>query len=210
MKKIRYLKIFVAVVIMISVISATLLLLVPRREIYNYLYEQQELEARTGMSAFEAELNYDGMIQQILGNQEITGMTTVGSSADLNNKLLRLQRIYRCAKWICGMGILLSVAGLIVLRNQKWYEVLNLGGLITMGISLLIAGISLLVRPCRLFILESRYEEYLGYDPLLVGILPEHWAFYTWLFGVGVVFLIGVLFLLLHLGSRKSYKPHKF
>lgn len=210
MKKILYLKIFVAVVIMISVISAALLLLVPRREIYNYLYEQQGMETQSGMSAFEAELNYDGMVQQILGNQEITGMTTVGSSADLNNKILRLQRIYQCAKWICGMGILLSVAGLIILRNQKWYDVLSLGGIITMGVSLLLTFISLLVRPFRLFILQSRYEEYLGYDPLLVGILPEHWAFYTWLLGLGFVFFVGIIFMLLHLGSRRSYKPHKF
>lgn len=210
MKKILYLKIFIAVVIMISVMSAAFLILVPRREIYNHLYEQQEMETRTGMSAFEAELNYDGMIQQILGNQEIVGLSTVTSSADLNNKLLRLRRLYQCTKWICGMGILLSVAGLIILRNQKWYNVLSLGGIITMGFSILIALFSLLFPPCRLFILESRYEEYLGYDPLLVGILPEKWALYTWLFGISFVFLIGVIFMLLHLGSRKGYKPHKF
>lgn len=79
-----------------------------------------------------------------------------------------------------------------------------------MGFSILITLLSLLIPPCRLFILESRYEEYLGYDPLLVGILPEKWAFYTWLFGISFVFIIGVIFMLLHLGSRKGYKPHKF
>lgn len=210
MKRILYLKIFVASIIMISVISATLLLLLPRREIYNYLYESQKMEERTGMSAFEAELNYDGMIQQILGNQEIVGLSTLASSGDLNNKILRLHRIYQCCKWICGMGILLSVAGLIVLRNQKWYDVLSLGGIITIGMSILTALISWLVKPLRLFILQSRYEEFLGYDLTLVGILPKDWALYTWLTGIGFVLVVGIIFVLLHLGSRRSYKPHKF
>lgn len=210
MKKIRYLKFFVAAVIMFSVLSAALLLLLPRRELYNYLYEQQEMDVQTGISAFEAELNYDGIIQQILGNREITGLSTVSSSGDLNNKILRLQRIYQCSKWICGMGILLSVAGLIVLRNQKWYDVLSLSGILIIGFDIIVVLVSVLVRPLQLFILNSRYEEFLGYDPVLVSILPESWALYTWLAGVSFVFLVGIIFVLLHLGSRRSYKPHKF
>lgn len=210
MKKILYLKIFVAVIIMACVVSATILLLLPRREIYNYLYEQQKMDEQIEMSAFEAELNYDGIVQQIMGNQEVIGLSTYDSSEDLNNKILRLQRIYLCCKWICGMGILLSVAGLIVLRNQKWYEVLNLSGLITIGFSVLMASIGYFVKPFRLFIFESQYGEFFGYDPMLVQILPEHWALYTFLIGTGFVLFIGIIFMLLHIGSRKSYKPHKF
>lgn len=197
-------------IIMACVVSATILLLLPRREIYNYLYEQQKMDEQIEMSAFEAELNYDGIVQQIMGNQEVIGLSTYDSSEDLNNKILRLQRIYLCCKWICGMGILLSVAGLIVLRNQKWYEVLNLSGLITIGFSVLMASIGYFVKPFRLFIFESQYGEFFGYDPMLVRILPEHWALYTFLIGTGFVLFIGIIFMLLHIGSRKSYKPHKF
>lgn len=210
MKKIIGFKIFVGIIITFSVLTATILFLVPREEIYEHLYREQNLEVQTGISSFEAELNYDGIVQQTTGNQELTGLSTYPSSDDLQNKILRLRHIYQSCKWICGLGILLAVAGLIVLRNQKWYECLNLSGCITVGTGIVLLLVSLMVKPIRLFVWQSQYDEYLGFDPLLVSILPEKWALYMVGLGLLLILIIGMLFMLLHLGSRKSYKPHKF
>lgn len=210
MKKNLWLKIILSIIIMLSAVTAVILLLLPRREIYNYLYEQQKLELQIQISTFEAELNYDGLIQQIIGNQKITGLSTYDSGERLNQILIWLQQIYQISKWICGTGILLVVAGLLLLRNQKWYDVLKLGGIITMALSGCTALAVFLVRPLRLFILESQYGMLLGNDPVLLEIFPRDWGLYTCVAGLSGILLIGLSLLILYFVSRRSYKPHKF
>lgn len=195
---------------MMSSVTATILLLVPRREIYNYLYEQQKLEMQTQISVFEAELNYDGMIQQIIGNQRITGLSTYDSGERLNQILLWMHQIYQISKWVCGIGIMLTVIGLLILRNQKWYDVLRLGGIITMAVSAFAALAGFFIQPLRLFIWKSQYGVLLGNDPVLLEIFPKNWGLYTCVAGLGGILLIGFLLLILYFVSRRSYKPHKF
>lgn len=210
MKKKLWLKIAIAIIIMLSSVTATILLLVPRREIYNYLYEQQKLEIQNQISVFEAELNYDGMIQQIIGNQRITGLSTYDSGERLKQVLLWMRRIYQISKWVCGIGIMLTVIGLLILRNQKWYDVLKLGGIITMAVSAGAACAVFFIQPLRLFIWESQYGILLGNDPVLLEIFPKNWGLYTCISGLGGILLIGFLLLILYFVSRRSYKPHKF
>lgn len=210
MKKNLWLKIILSIIIMFSAVTAVILFLLPRREIYNYLYEQQDLELQTRISAFEAELNYDGMIQQIIGNQKITGLSTYESGERLNQTLAWMQQIYQISKWVCGIGILLTVAGLLILRNQKWYDVLKLGGIITLAVSGISVLAVFLIQPLRQFILDSRYGILLGNDPVLLEIFPKDWGLYTCVVGLGAILLIGILLLILYFISRRSYKPHKF
>ncbi len=210
MKKIVILKIIAAVIIALTIISMAVLVVTPQTRLYEHLYEQQNLEVSTGISVFEATLNYDGIIQQIMGRQEITGLTTYDSSTDLQNKLERLRKVYIGCKWMCGIGIVISIVFLILLRNRKWYESLNLGGLIAIGASFLGTVYLWLFCPTRLFIFQSQYQELFGYDSRFTGILPENWALYSLLIGLSFVLIFGVLFGLIHLGTGKDYNPHKF
>ena len=210
MKKILFIKIIVVLAVVVTVLSGTVLFVVPRREIYQLLFEQQGMEAQVGMSAFEAQLNYDGILQQIAGNQKVTGLMTYVSSDDLRDKIIRLHEIYQCSKWLCGIGFLLAIVGLIILRKQKWHDCLLWGGIASIGISALTVLPLYLVKSLRLFFFGSQYEEYLGYDPILVSILPKDWALYTWLGGAGLAIVIGVILILFYFGSRKEYKPHQF
>ncbi len=199
-----------ALAVTVSVLTGTILFLIPRQEIFHALYEQQEMEKQTGMSAFEAELNYDCMIQQLMGEQEIIGMTTYPSSDDLRDKLYRLHKMYQCSKWLCGISILLATAGMLVLRKQKWYECLWIGGGISISIGIGTILPLWLIKPLRLVFFFSQYEEYLGYDLRLVEILPQNWAMDTWICGVGFITIIGLILILLSFGIRRAYKPHKF
>lgn len=210
MKKIVILKIITAIIIAVTILSTAVLIVTPQTRLYEYLYEQQNMEAATGMSDFEAALNYDGMVRQIMGQQEITGLTTYSSSTDLQNKLERLRMIYIGCRWVCGIGIVISIVFLILLRNRKWHESLNLGGLFAMVASLLGTAGLWLCRPTRLFIFQSQYQELFGYDVRFTGMLPEHWALYSLLLGLTYVLILGVLFGLVHLGTGKDYNPHKF
>lgn len=210
MKKIVILKIIAAIIIALTILSMAVLIVTPQTRLYEHLYEQQNLEASTGISVFEASLNYDGIIRQIMGQQEITGLTTYDSSTDLQNKLVRLRRVYISCRWICGIGIVISIVFMILLRNRKWYESLNLGGLIAIGASLLGTGSLWLISPMRLFIFESQYQELFGYDSKFTGMLPENWALYSLLIGLTFVLVFGVLFGVIHLSTGKDYNPHKF
>lgn len=210
MKKILIIKILIALIIALSILAATFLILTPRRELYNYLYEAQQMELSTGVSAFEAELNYDGIIQQIIGEGEIVGLSTYDSGSDLEKDIFVWQQIYKWCKWICGIGVLLAVGGVILMKNQKWYECLNWAGWITIGMNIIATSMVLLVRPLRLLVLHSQYNVFIGSEPLLIQILPEGIALYTYLTGTIMVLIAGIVCILLYLGSRKSYKPHKF
>lgn len=210
MKRTIIFKIFIAIILTGTVIAAVVLVLFPRREVYNYLYEQQDMEERSGWSSFEAELNYDCMVEKVTGELESDWQPLIPFSADLNDKLLRLRQFYQCCKWICGLGTLITVAGLILLKNQKWYECLKLGGCFIIGADVLIAAGTLAIRPLRLFVLNSQYNEFLGYDMTLVSTLPDRWALYMEIAGTGLILLAGIFFLLLHFFSRRSYRPHKF
>ncbi len=204
------LKIIVAICMTLTVVAASVLLLLPRCEWYHTLYERQAMEDQSGISSFEAGLNYDLILDQITGKEEITGMATYVSSTDLLQKIRKLQIVYQTCQWIGGIGCLLSILGLVILRKQKWYEALGIGGYITIASGILPLLIIGLVKPWRQFVMESQYHVLLQQDPLLVSMLPEHWAFYMVLTGIGFILMMGIAILLLHFGSRKEYKPHQF
>lgn len=210
MKRIVVLKWLIGIALMGSTLTAMFLILVPRTEFYRYLYIHQNIEQSSGMTSFEAELNYDGLVQQIMGHTTIHGLSTYESSADLDAKLERFHIMYMCCKWICGLGLLLTVAGLIILRNQRWYECLKLGGLLTIGASLLLSGLATLLPSLHHFIINSQYQEYLGYDWTLVGILPKHWALcMTGSWFIGCLLIAGGILLIYQINHRR-YRPHRF
>lgn len=210
MKKIVILKIITTVIIAVTLLAAAVLVITPWTSIYDKLYEQQDLEAVTGISSFEAALNYDGILQQIMGRQDVTGLATYASSEDMQDKIEQLQTIYLNARWVCGIGIVLSMLGLIALRNRKWYESLNLGGLIAVGLSLLGIGALWLIPAMRSFIFQSRYQELFGYDSLFTSMLPEKWALYMLLSGLFFEIIVAFVFGLIYLAARKEHHPHKF
>lgn len=210
MKRIVILKIITAIIIALTILSMAVLIVTPQTGLYEYLYEQQDLEASTGISVFEATLNYDSMVQQIMGRQEIIGMTTYSSSMDMQDKLEQLRKVYIGSRWMSGIGVVISILLLIFLRDRKWYESLNLGGLMAVGAAFLGVGVLWLLRPTRLFIFQSQYQEFFGYDSRFTGILPDQWALYSLFMGVAFVLFLGVVFGLIHLFARKDYHPHKF
>lgn len=195
---------------MMASVAAVVLFLLPRSEVYKTLYKKQAADLQNGMTQFEAQLNYDGMVTQIVGKGEITGLATYESSEVLTEQLLRLRRIYRSCRWIVGMGIVVAIAGFVCLRNQKWYECLRWASYFTVGVTHIIALVVLLSKTLRAFVLQSQYDVMLGADPMLISILPEQWAFYMTLVGLGILLLLGGGYILSFLGCRGLYTPHKF
>ena len=210
MKRIVYLKWLVGLALMCSILTAMVLVLIPRKEFYSYLYTRQNMEQLSGMTIFEADLNYDGLVQQIMGNAEIRGLSTYESSPDLDAKLERLHSMYVCCEWICGLGLLLIVAGIMILRTQRWYECLKLGGLLTVGMQILLAGVVAGLPALHHFVINSQYQEFLAYDEKLVEILPTNLALCmagSW--AVGCLLIAGIV-LLIYLVNHRKYRPHRF
>ena len=210
MKRARVMKWLTAVLLMLVAIAGTVLILVPNQSWYHYLYERQGMSETTGVSVFEAEFNYDYMVDQVMGHQAVTGMASFASGEHLQKCLSQLAMVYQISEWVCGIGIVLIVGCLILLRNQKWYECFRYGSMVT-GIStgLLCLG-TVLWRPLRLFVFKNRYGELFGMDPGFTGLLPEKWACYMWLTGVGLLLVMALVFLLIYAGSSRSYRPHRF
>lgn len=210
MKKRIWLKWLLAVILTCSILAGTILLIIPQKKIYGWLYEQQKIEQVSGLSNFEAELNYDGLIQQVIGNQKIQGLSTYTSSLQLQHIVERLQQVYDICRWVAGIGTGIVVIGLLLLRKQKWYECLKLGGIFTLISAGVLVLISYVLTPLRSFFWESQYEVIFTEDKLLNTILPLHWAFYTELLAVLVLCIAGAVLLIWYGSSRQSHRPHKF
>lgn len=210
MKKGIWFKWLLAIIFVCSVFALAVLIVIPQKTIYCWLYEQQELEAQSGISEFEAELNYDGLLQQIMGNQEIHENLTYDSEPQLQRILEYLNQIYYICKWTAGIGIVISIVGMLLLRKQKWYECLKLSGILTLILDAVLVLVTYTIAPLRNILWNSQYELLLGEDATLSRILPDYWACYTELAGVAVICIAGLLMLAAYGISRKSYRPHKF
>lgn len=210
MKRTKAVKWLTAVLIMLSALTGMIVIMIPSQAWYRYLYEQQNMEAVTGISVFEAEFNYEYMTDEVMGNQTISGMASFETSEHLQNRLEQLGELYRVSKWICGIGIVLIVGLLLILRNQKWYECFQYGAILTGIEAVVLAGITVWLEPLRIFIFKSQYTELFGTDQHFTELLPDNWAFCTWITGIGILLVWILVFLLIYAVSRRSYRPHRF
>lgn len=210
MKKILAIKIVLSVVVAITIIAFSVIVVTPQTWLYRRLYTKQNMEETTGVSVFEASLNYDGIIEQILGRQKVQGMTTYDSSAGLLGRIMELRTIYSACRYICGFGMIIVIISILLLKDKKWYHCLNFGGLGAIGLSLLATGAGWLIRPLRLFVFKSDYAELFGNDPKFTMLIPDGLMLYYWLIALFFIFVIGFIFALVHLESRTDYTPHKF
>lgn len=210
MRRIRVVKWLTAVLIMLSAMAGMIVILVPNQSWYRYLYEQQNLESKTGITVFEAEFNYEYMVDEIMGNQIVSGMASFTSSEHLQNRLEQLGYMYQVSKWSCGIGIALVVGLLLLLRNQKWYECFQYGSILTVAATGVLAAVTVCLKPLHAFIFKSEYTELFGNDRQLTELLPDNWAFCTWMTGIGILLVLSLIFLLIYAGCKKSYSPHRF
>lgn len=210
MKKYIVMKTILAVLIAGTILSMAYLIVVPQTWLYNRLFDKQNMVATIEISGFEAKLNYDCVIDRIVGRQDVQGFADYGLNGRMIDGIIVLRRLYIASRWICGLGLIISIIGILFLKDKKWYHSLNYGGLGAIAISLIGTAIMLIIRPLRELVFSSQYVEILGNDSTFVSTLPQNLFLYMWMMGLIIVLLIGFISAIIHLESSSDYHPHEF
>lgn len=216
MKKYKWLTILASFALALTLLSFAWISMINHQGDYGAYYEKHEIEKVSGISTFEATLNYEHLKSGFrLENKDAITLATYEINNHSRQVLEKVRNSYHAAWYLAVISLIVTAAFLMYLKKRRKYEFVLWGSLAGIGSTLLVPVFLFvfkhaLFRNLWAFLIKGDGSGIFYNDTVMASLIPGKWALRQLFIFEGNLIILAGICIFLYFIVGKNAKPHKF